>query len=218
LNNLCQRAEKVKKKISLVVNEPISLVIASKYADVDQLNQLVECGFNVFGENRVQELLRKAEKVKGAKWHFIGHLQKNKVKYIIGLVELIQSVDSIKLIQEIDRQAAKKGMIQKVLIQVNIAREEVKFGILPEELELLVNETIKLNNISLKGLMAVMPYLPSERLKPYFKELKQKFDILKTGFPEGQFEYLSAGMSNDWEAAILEGSNMVRLGSVIFGG
>lgn len=218
MNNLCLRAKEVNKKICTITNRPVNLIIASKYADSSQLKELVDCGFNVFGENRVQDLLKKAEYLTNVQWHFIGHLQKNKVKYIIGHVELIQSLDSIELARIINKEASKKGIEQKLLIQVNIAREEQKFGVLPEELDLLVKETLKLNNITIKGLMAIMPFKPVDVIRPYFKELYKKFENIKAKFPSGQFEYLSVGMSNDWEIALLEGSNMIRLGSVIFGG
>lgn len=215
LASLCEKAADIQKKIGQKSSGQAEMVIASKYASEDQLNELVSCGFNIFGENKVQDLLKKSEAVQGSVWHFIGHLQTNKVKYIIGLVELIQSVDSIKLAKVIDKEAAKKGIRQKVLIQVNIAREETKFGILPEGLDFFVSEVLKLDNICVCGLMAMMPYRQAKDLRVYYKDLKKSFDLLKNDFSD-EFKVLSAGMSNDWQIALEEGSNMLRLGSVIF--
>lgn len=218
MTDICQNAKEIFIRIEESSRAPATVVIASKYATSSQLNELVSCGFNVFGENRVQELMKKAQEVKGAKWHFIGHLQTNKVKYIIGTVDLIQSVDSLRLATALDKEAKKKGVVQQILIQVNVSGEKQKFGILPKGLDLLAIEVIKLNNIRLRGLMAVMPLASTEQVRPYYRELKTVFDDLKGKFPKQDIDYLSAGMSNDWQVALEEGSNMLRIGSVIFGG
>lgn len=218
MSSLCSRAKEISNQAEIIAGRDVNIVIASKYADADRLKELVRCGFKTFGENKVQDLLEKAEQVKGAEWHFIGHLQRNKVKYIIGLVKLIQSVDSFRLAEEINKESEKKDIKQEILIQVNITGEETKYGVEPKHVGSLVNEVLKLNNIRVRGLMAIMPYDEPESLRLSFKELNKLFSNIRSDLGLGELKYLSAGMSNDWKTALEEGSNMLRLGSVIFGG
>ena len=170
----------------------------------------------IFGENRVQELLEKY--TPDVRWHFIGQLQTNKVKYIVDKVELIHSVDRLSLLQEIDRQAKKHGKVQDILIEVNIGGEEKKGGVAPAEVIAFAKEVDKYPSVRLKGLMSVLPNVEKEALDAFYLQLSKLYDTLKqTRLDNADIRYLSAGMSNDYDVAVKYGANIVRLGRALFG-
>ena len=170
----------------------------------------------IFGENRVQELLEKY--TPDVRWHFIGQLQTNKVKYIVDKVELIHSVDRLSLLQEIDRQAKKHGKVQDILIEVNIGGEEKKGGVAPSEVIDFAKEVDKYSSVRLKGLMSVLPNVEKEALNAFYLQLSKLYDTLKqTRLDNADIRYLSAGMSNDYDVAVKYGANIVRLGRALFG-
>lgn len=170
----------------------------------------------IFGENRVQELLEKY--TPDVRWHFIGQLQTNKVKYIVDKVELIHSVDRLSLLQEIDRQAKKHGKVQDILIEVNIGGEEKKGGVAPEEVIDFAKEVDKYPSVRLKGLMSVLPNVEKDVLNAFYLQLSKLYDTLKqTRLDNADIRYLSAGMSNDYDVAVKYGANIVRLGRALFG-
>lgn len=170
----------------------------------------------IFGENRVQELLEKY--TPDVRWHFIGQLQTNKVKYIIDKVELIHSVDRLSLLQEIDRQAKKHGKVQDILIEVNIGGEEKKGGVAPTEVIDFAKEVDKYPSVRLKGLMSVLPNVEKDALDAFYLQLSKLYDTLKqTRLDNADIRYLSAGMSNDYDVAVKYGANIVRLGRALFG-
>lgn len=170
----------------------------------------------IFGENRVQELLEKY--TPDVRWHFIGQLQTNKVKYIIDKVELIHSVDRISLLQEIDRQAKKHGKVQDILIEVNIGGEEKKGGVAPAEVIDFAKEVDKYPSVRLKGLMSVLPNVEKDVINAFYLQLSKLYDTLKqTRLDNADIRYLSAGMSNDYDVAVKYGANIVRLGRALFG-
>lgn len=170
----------------------------------------------IFGENRVQELLEKY--TPDVRWHFIGQLQTNKVKYIVDKVELIHSVDRLSLLQEIDRQAKKHGKVQDILIEVNIGGEEKKGGVAPAEVVDFAKEVDKYPSVRLKGLMSVLPNVEKDALNAFYLQLSKLYDTLKqTRLDNADIRYLSAGMSNDYDVAVKYGANIVRLGRALFG-
>ncbi|MEC3879850.1 YggS family pyridoxal phosphate-dependent enzyme [Parapedobacter sp. 10938] len=201
----------------------VTLVAVSKTKPVEAVQEAYDAGQRIFGENIVQELLSKYEVLpKDIQWHLIGHLQRNKVKYIAPFVALIHSVDSLKLLKEIDKQAAKSDRVVDCLLQVHIAEEETKFGLDHAELvELLRSEEfIALKHVRIRGLMGIATNTPNEReVKAEFDELKSLFDGVKVSFfrQADHFDTLSMGMSTDYKLAIEQGCTMVRLGSTIFG-
>ena len=198
----------------------IKLITVTKTIDADRIRQAVAAGAQILGENRVQEAKEKIEQLGAlARWHLIGHLQSNKAKYAVKLFEMIHSVDTLELAMEIDKQAAKIGKVQDVLIEVSLAGEETKAGIEAEGVAALVREASKLKHISIKGLMAIPPFLADpEEVRPYFRILKElAASIAKEHVPNVSMNELSMGMSNDFEVAVEEGATMVRVGSAIFG-
>jgi hypothetical protein len=193
----------------------ITLVAVSKTKPVEDILELYNLGHRDFGENYVQELTEKAEKLPNdIRWHFIGHLQTNKVKSIVPFIYLIHGVDSLKLLKEIDKQAEKNKRVIDCLLQVHIAQEETKFGF--DETELLNSELKQFSNVRIKGLMGMASLTDDiNKIRIEFKSLKILFEKLKTQNPE--LSILSMGMSADYKIAIEEGSNMVRIGSLLFG-
>ena len=188
------------------------LIAVSKIKPVSDIMEAYEAGVRDFGENHVQEILEKIDQLpKDIRWHMIGHLQTNKVKDIVDKVYLIHSVDSIKLAKEIDKQAKKKDIVVNILLEVNIAKEESKYGFMEEDLGAALEEIRKLDNVKVLGLMCVAPYTDTpEDNRKYFKEmneLKKKYNL----------EILSMGMSNDYIIADQEGSTYIRVGTKIFG-
>ena len=184
------------------------------------LQEIYDENIRDFGENKVQELCSKMEQLPSdIRWHMIGHLQRNKVKYIVGKVELIHSVDTYRLAEEINIQAKKQNVIVPILVEVNIAHEESKFGISAEDAILLVEDISKLENIRIKGLMTIAPYVENpEDNRLYFRKIKQlSVDITNKNIDNVSMEILSMGMTGDYMVAIEEGATMVRVGTGIFG-
>jgi pyridoxal phosphate enzyme (YggS family) len=208
--------ERIEKELQ---SKAVTLVAVSKTKPVEDILELYELGHRDFGENYVQELVDKeAQLPKDIRWHFIGHLQSNKVKYIAPFVHLIHGVDSLKLLQEIDKQAKKQNRIIDCLLQVYIAKEETKFGLDENELSLLLNTLPKysqlnvLNNVRVCGLMGMASFSDNmDLVRSEFRNLKTLFD------KQPKLQTLSMGMSSDYKIAIEEGSNMVRIGSLLFG-
>ena len=198
----------------------VLLVAVTKTRTAEEINEAVDAGVTDIGENKVQEILDKYEKVQPVRWHMIGHLQTNKVKYIIDKVSMIHSVDSLRLAEEINRRAGQNQIVMDILVQVNSAQEESKFGISTEETGKLIEDILSsCSNIRIKGLMCIAPYADNpEDVRIYFREVKQLYDRFSLiEHPKLDFQYLSMGMSHDYEAAILEGSNLIRVGTAIFG-
>ncbi len=196
--------------------KPATLVAATKYVDVEELNKLEKLGVKVFGENRVPALLEKYEKYHGnSVFHMIGTLQSNKVRYIIDKVAMIHSVDSLKLIDEIDRQAKKHDLTMDVLIQVNIAEEESKHGFSKEELSEVFEYLKTKSNVRPCGLMMMAPNIESSKTEKYFKETEETLKSLQQQFPEFSLTELSMGMSNDYKYALKHGSTFIRLGRAL---
>ncbi len=201
-------------------SEDITLVAVTKTQSIETLELAYEAGIRTVGENRVQELNAKWPNFEDRfEWHLIGHLQTNKVKYIIDKVVLIHSVDSLKLAKEISKQAEKSGVVMPVLIQVNPAEEASKFGLATDEVVSLVKAASELPGIRIEGLMTIAPFVEDEAfLRQVFREMRQIFDFLKSqAMPGVNMKYLSMGMTHDFEIAIEEGANMVRIGSGLFG-
>ena len=200
--------------------DEVTLIAVSKTKPVTMLQEIYEQGIRCFGENKVQEMVEKYEEMpKDIKWHMIGHLQRNKVKYIIDKSSLIHSVDSYRLAEEINIQAKKKNVVMPILIEVNIAKEDSKFGIYTEDSIQLVDEIAKLENIAVKGLMTIAPYVedPEENLQ-YFRNINQlSVDITNKNIDNVSMDILSMGMTGDYTVAIEEGATMVRVGTGIFG-
>ena len=200
--------------------EDVTLIAVSKTKPVSMLQEAYDYGCRDFGENKVQELVDKYEQMpKDIRWHMIGHLQRNKVKYIVDKVYLIHSVDSLRLAEEINKEAGKKGVSVSILVEVNVAGEESKFGTTAEEAYKLVEEIAKLPNIIVKGLMTIAPYVEiSEENKQYFEKLRQIYvDIIDKNIDNVYMEELSMGMTGDYEVAITQGATYVRVGTGIFG-
>ena len=219
-------AELYKRITAELKTKNVTLVAVSKTKPVEDILELYNLGQRDFGENYVQELVEKYEQLpKDIRWHFIGHLQSNKVKYIAPFVSLIHSVDSEKLLQEINKEAKKNNRIIDCLLEVYIAKEESKFGLNEEELQTLitrisdVNSTDSFKNISVKGLMGMASFTDDKKVvKEEFRQLKSLFDkYSRFTIHDSPFTILSMGMSADYEIAIYEGSNMVRIGSLLFG-
>ena len=198
----------------------VTLIAVSKTKPIEMIEEAMEAGARVFGENKVQELCDKYEQLpKDLHWHLIGHLQRNKVKYIVDKAELIHSVDSLKLAEEISKEALKKNVEVNILIEVNVAEEESKFGVSVEETLALVEEIAKLPGIHIQGLMTIAPYTTDpEENRPVFRTLKKlAVDIKKKNIDNVCMDVLSMGMTGDYEVAIEEGATMVRVGTGIFG-
>ncbi len=217
--NLKNNLETVHKKIEdacLRVSrnpEDVTLVCVSKTIDTQTINEAVSLGENIFGENRPQELRDKLDKVEGATWHLIGHLQSNKVKYVVGKASLIHSVDSIQIAAAINEQARKLNVVQDILLEVNISGEESKYGLTIDEIPNIIKEIGSFSNIRFKGFMTMAPLgAPESDIRSIFKKAKELFDSHQN---DGA-TVLSMGMSNDFEIAVEEGATLVRVGSAIF--
>lgn len=193
--------------------EEITLISVSKTIDAEIINEAKNLGECIFGENRPQELRDKYPLVPGAHWHLIGHLQTNKVKYVVGKADLIHSVESLYLANAINDEAKKQGLVQDILLEVNISGEESKYGLTTEEIPTIIKEIGMLSNIRFKGFMTMAPLMASEdEIRSIFKKAKELFDLYK----ENGAEFLSMGMSGDFEIAVEEGATHIRVGSAIF--
>ena len=221
-DNIAQIKEKIRAAAEKAGTNPddILLVAVTKTRPVSDLNEAIDAGITDIGENKVQEIMDKYEDTKPVNWHLIGHLQTNKVKYIIDKVALIHSVDSLKLAAEIDKRAKQHDKMVEILIQVNSAEEESKFGITTEETETLITEILeKYDNIKVRGLMCIAPFEDNPKeVKVFFDAVKKQYDeFSKIQHERLDFAYLSMGMSHDFEVAIEAGANLVRVGTAIFG-
>lgn len=208
----CERAGRSRSEVTLIA--------VSKTKPASMIEEIYSCGQRDFGENKVQELTEKYDVLPAdIRWHLIGHLQRNKVKYIVDKACLIHSVDSLRLAQAIQEQAEKKGVTVPVLIEVNVAGEESKFGVSVEEAPALAEEIAKLGNLSLQGLMTIAPYVPDpEDNRDIFRQLKKlSVDIAAKNIDNVTMNILSMGMTNDYEVAVEEGATLVRVGTGIFG-
>jgi len=208
------------QRIMSELPEGIQLVAAAKTRSADEVLEAIQSGVKIIGENYVQE----AERVYAAvgnkvSWHFIGHLQKNKVKKAVSLCDMIETVDSVEMAKEIDKRCGQIGKVMLVLIEVNSGREEQKSGVLPEDTEKLVREISSFQNIKVMGLMTMGPFSGNpEDARPYFVETKKIFDqIKKLDLPDVEMRYLSMGMTNSYKVALEEGASVVRIGTGIFG-
>jgi len=199
--------------------QDVTLIAVTKTHSPEVINEAIDLGITDIGENKVQEIMEKYDKVKPVRWHLIGHLQTNKVKYIIDKVHMIHSVDSVKLMDEIEKRAKEHDIEMKILIQVNISGEETKFGIAPDELEDLLIHAGSLKYVKVCGLMTIAPKIDSNMSnRLHFDNILRKYiDISQKKYDNVIMQYLSMGMSSDYECAIEAGSNMVRVGSAIFG-
>lgn len=200
--------------------EDVQLIAVSKTKPIEMLKEAYDYGYRDFGENKVQELVDKYDKMpKDIRWHMIGHLQRNKVKYIVDKVYLIHSVDSLRLAEEISKEAVKHNVTVSILVEVNVAGEESKFGTTSEDAISLVEEIAKLPNILIKGLMTIAPYVENaEENRLYFAKLKQIYvDIIHKNIDNVCMKELSMGMTGDYEVAITEGATYIRVGTGIFG-
>lgn len=207
------------KKVGRDVSE-VTLITVSKTKPLSDLRIAYEEGSRDFGENKVQELVSKIDEMPSdVKWHLIGHLQRNKVKYIAGKVAMIHSVDSYRLAEEINVQAKKNSCVIPILIEINIAGEDTKFGIKPEEAEELIREISELENVKVSGLMTIAPNVANpEENRAYFKAMKDLFvDISTKNIDNVEMKVLSMGMTNDYTVAVEEGATMIRVGTGIFG-
>jgi len=213
----------IKQNIEQILSElpdGVELVAAAKTRTAEEVLQALESGVTIIGENYVQEAEKSYAIIgKRAKWHFIGYLQKNKVKKAVRVFDMIETVDSVGLAMEIDKRCAQIGKTMSVLIEINSGREKQKSGVLPENAEQLLREISHLPNITVKGLMTMGPrFGDPEDSRPYFIETKKIFDrIKKLGLPNIEMRYLSMGMTNSYRVALEEGANMIRMGTRIFG-
>ena len=210
--DICQRVGRDK--------EDVTLIAVSKTHPASDIEELYTHGVRHFGENKVQELIDKYEVLpKDIKWHLIGHLQTNKVKYIVDKVHLIHSVDSLKLAEQIEKEATKKDVQVDILVQVNMANEDTKFGLDAAETISMVEEIAKLPHVHIKGLMTIAPFVDNgEENRKYFNGLKQlSVDIKAKNIDNVSMDFLSMGMSGDYPVAIEEGATFVRVGTSIFG-
>ncbi len=196
------------------------MIAVSKTKPVSTLQEAYDRGVRVFGENKVQELVDKYEALpRDIHWHMIGHLQRNKVKYIIDKVDLIHSVDSVRLAETIDKEAKKHDLTANILIEVNVAKEDTKFGVLPEELDAMIDEISRFSNICVRGLMTIAPFVKNaEENRAVFARLRKlSVDIAGKNIDNVTMGFLSMGMTNDYEIAVEEGATLIRVGTGIFG-
>jgi pyridoxal phosphate enzyme (YggS family) len=199
--------------------ESVALEAVSKYVDVPRLQDAMDLGIRLYGENHAQELTQKKTFFENneAEVHFIGQLQTNKIKYVCGNVGVVESMDRPALMEALDKRAEQLGICQNVLIQVNIGDEPQKGGILPEELDEFSSRVWERKNLRLRGLMCVPPALEPEETRPYFARMYRLFEQLKMRFPALPIDTLSMGMSHDYDVAIMEGATVVRIGTALFG-
>ena len=220
--NLQQVNANIEKACAAVGRAPseITLVTVSKTKPVSMLQEAYDAGARVFGENKVQEIMDKYDQLPSdIQWHMIGHLQRNKVKYIIDKVAMIHSVDSLRLAQTIEQEAAKKELVMPILLEVNVAEEDTKFGLKVEEVLPLLEQISSFSHIQVKGLMTIAPFVENpEENREVFRTLKKlSVDISAKNINNVTMSVLSMGMTGDYQVAVQEGSTMVRVGTGIFG-
>ena len=202
--------------------DDVLLLAVTKLHTPEEMNEAIDAGATDVGENKVQEILAKYDSVKPVRWHLIGHLQTNKVKQIIDKVVMIHSVDSLHLAEEIEKRAAQAGITMDILIQTDPAEQETKFGVDPKEIKQMIRDIAeKCPHVRVRGLMCIAPfYEDPEDTRPFFREVKRIYDECSGEFRDTEnvdFRYLSMGMTNDFRIAVEEGSNLVRVGTAIFG-
>jgi len=229
METIKKKLEKINEKIkkaALKANrspEDIKLVAVTKTATVEQIKEAISAGVKTIGENKVQEAKGKYQvlsaDIADIEWHLVGHLQTNKVKYAIEIFDLIHSVDSIKLAEEIDKRSLQFGIMTNILVEVNVSGEETKYGIKPEEVEPFLKEISEFSRIKVRGLMTIAPIAEDkEEVRPYFRKLRELSEKIENkNIKNVKMDYLSMGMTDDFEVAIEEGANMVRIGRGIFG-
>ena len=220
--NLARVQKNINESCNKINRDPneVTLIAVSKTKPVEMLKEAYDAGARVFGENKVQEIVDKYDQMPSdVKWHMIGHLQRNKVKYIVDKVAMIHSVDSLRLAETIEKEAAKKAVIVPILIEVNVAQEESKFGLKPEEVLPLIEQISDFSHIQIKGLMTIAPYVDNaEENREIFRELKKlSVDIAAKNINNVTMSVLSMGMTGDYMVAVQEGATMVRVGTGIFG-
>lgn len=222
-SNLFKVQETIRKAALKVGREPkdIKLVAVTKTVDPSKIKEAIKAGVTIVGENYVQEAKEKIAQIDhDIQWHMIGHLQTNKAKHAVKLFDMIQSVDSLRLAEELNKQAKRLGTVVKILIQVNVSGEESKFGVSPQGIHSLISQiSNKMENLSIQGLMTMPPYFHDpERTRPYFRALRELRDrIVSSEIRNVTLGELSMGISNDYEMAIEEGATIVRIGTAIFG-
>lgn len=212
---LARAAERVGRR-----PEEVKLIAVTKNVSVEHIREALAAGVTALGENRVQEALPKAKALgPGVEWHFIGHLQTNKVKYLVEWVSCLHSLDRLRLAEELEKQGARSGRDWSVLVQVNVTGESTKFGLSPSELKPFLEEIARFPHVKVRGLMTIGPLSEDpEEVRPVFRRLRQMAEeIAREGWPGVSMEHLSMGMSNDFEVAVEEGATMVRIGTAIFG-
>jgi len=218
--NLALIQEKIARAAERSGRQPseVKLVAVTKGVAPERIKEALSCGVKAFGENRVQEFQQKHQVLGDlVEWHFIGHLQRNKAKYLVGKIELLHSLDSLKLAKTLEDLAARSGTIWKVLVQVNVSGEPTKHGIAPSELDYFLEELRKFKGLEVCGLMTIAPYSPNpETVRPVFRKLRQLRDECTRKNPWFDMKHLSMGMSADFEVAVEEGATIVRIGSAIF--
>jgi len=221
---ISQKLQIVKQEIAKIIGDErlqqVKILGVTKTVSVDRIKQAKLAGVEAFGENKVQEFLEKYEQLPDVEWHFIGHLQTNKINKILGKVALIHSLDRYNLAEEMNKKAYRLGIKVPVLLEVNMAKEDTKFGLMPEEVEdfyLEIGENFK--NLEVSGLMTVAPYVENpEEVRPVFRGMRELFLRIREKDPfNAKFKYLSMGMSNDYKVAVEEGANILRLGTLLFG-
>ena len=220
--NLNQVRKNIQEACEISGRDPkeVTLIAVSKTKPVPMLLEAYDAGARVFGEDKVQEIVDKYPQLpEDIQWHMIGHLQRNKVKYIVDKVAMIHSVDSLRLAETIEKEAAKKAVIVPILIEVNVAQEESKFGLKPEEVLPLIEQIADFSHIQIKGLMTIAPYVDNaEENREIFRELKKlSVDIAAKNINNVTMSVLSMGMTGDYMVAVQEGATMVRVGTGIFG-
>ena len=220
-----ENLERVREEMSLAcqrsgrAESDVTLIAVTKFVDTARIFEAVQAGVTEIGENRAQEFTEKLNfyKQNHLRAHFIGQLQTNKVKYICGKADLIQSVDREPLLDAIHAYAEKNDLVQDILIEVNIGREPQKGGVMPEALDALAEKIAGLRHIRLRGLMCVPPAIGKDSVRPFFREMRTRFERLKSMYPDHTIDTLSMGMSHDFDTAIEEGATTVRVGTAIFG-
>ncbi|MCD6521715.1 YggS family pyridoxal phosphate-dependent enzyme [Candidatus Calescamantes bacterium] len=199
----------------------VQILAATKTVEPERIKEAIEAGITLIGENRVQEAKAKIEVLgkERVKWHMIGHLQRNKVKQAIKLFDMIESVDSLPLVEELEKRLSKAGKEMEILVEVNIGKEDTKFGVMPEEVKDFIYKLKAYPHLKCVGLMCIPPWFEDpEKVRPYFVQMRRiKEEIEKEGFPHVEMKILSMGMSDDYVIAVEEGANLVRLGRAIFG-
>ena len=221
-DNIASIRERIAEAARRVGRDPaeIAIVAVTKTVDAEKIAEAVEAGIRMFGENKVQEAMEKVKRLDSSlEWHMVGHLQRNKVKEAVRIFHLVQSLDSIHLAEEINSRALNSGTIMDVLVQVNTSGEKTKYGLEPQDAIPFLKHISSFKGLSIRGLMTIGAFLPDpQAVRPCFRRLRDlREEISGAGIPNVEMEHLSMGMTGDFEVAVEEGANMVRIGTAIFG-